>query len=990
MNPILHGTNDEQRIVGLQLLDDSKKEQYCKMRVYTRSEQDDVSHYDDLMYPTFWLSDMSFLNGFPTEFYQYMELEGDNFYKYVVVFKSWFTMWNAVRRVKERAYDMGITDTVKEYPLNIYIIKTPEEQYLMQTGKTLFNGMGFDDVHRYYFDGEMYSSRMDAFPNADRDGDYIYILTAADNRGFKATYYVDDGSRSKADGNLIDHDKVRNGIRFFSEEEMLRQFVSDIVAIDPDTIENHNIFAFDLMYLAKRLERYDIPFTIGRDGSKPDVYDSSKRFAERVIDYPHFKFAGRHVIDTMFETMNYDTMARDLPGYGLKVVSQYFGFAPEGRTYIDGDKLSAAWDSDPMSVLNYADDDVVEVSRLSKHLGGSTFYLTQMLPMTYQRASLSGTATKIEYLLVRQYLVERYSLPTNEAGKQEVGGYTDLFLTGVYNNVIYADVASLYPSIMLNYGVAPEGDDLELFPSLLSQLTDLRLSAKTEMNKWKKKVKTIEKKITKLASDATVGEHVNLGEELTIAKETMQSWNARQSSYKVLINSFYGQLGYSGAKFNDFSEADRVTVIGQQLLRQMIRLIVEDGGTVIEVDTDGILTMAPEFVYTLDDEEDKVRAVDLHGDAAIDDESYVKKLTERMPEGINIDFDGRAKRMMSYKKKNYALREPGKDRDKIKGGSMVSRSYEPFGIAYIRKVVKAMMDRDVETIAKVHRETMTMIQTGDWTPDDFAKRSRLKDAIETYIVKVKRGVGKGGRNKDAGYELAIKRWEDTGNKPESGDTIKHYVRGDDKAYKVKVNEKADFINTWIPGEENTYWYVDRLTKFAKKFKKFFSDEDHKLIFSDFPIEDIDFSKIQIQNRKVRRDLIATIFVGPEGIDGDFWVERALAGAKFLKTLDTQDHGYSIGAIVTTTRSGMDDDIERWGIANNIPVVRVDEADVAEFGKATARRTAIDLSEAINKNFGEMDQAIIVIEDKDSNNNVSFEVARLAETHDFKSHISTTV
>ena len=969
MNPILYGRNDEERIVGLQLFYDDQKEQVSTMRIYTRDEQDRLDHYDDTLYPTIWLNDMSFLRGFPSSLYQFKELDGDNYFKYVVVFRSWYTMWKAVRKIKEKAFDLGITDQISEYPPQLYLLKTPEEQYLMQTGKTLFKGMEFNDIHRFRFDGEMYSSRKDAFPNAEREGDYIYIITAADNRGFAATYYVDDGKRDAK----IDHSKVRNGIRFFSEEEMLRQFVKDIKRIDPDSIENHNIFAFDLPYVHTRLKMYGIPFNIGRDGSEPDVYESSKRFAERVIDFPHYKFAGRHVIDTMFETMNYDTFARDLPGYGLKVVSEYFGFAPEGRTYIEGDKLSHTWDTDPHAVLDYADDDVVEVSRLSEHLGGSTFFLTQMLPMSYQRAALAGTSTKIESLLVREYLNKRYSLPTRELGKQEVGGYTDLFLTGVYNNVIYADVASLYPSIMLNYDVAPEGDDLGLFKSLLQMLTDLRFETKGKMKQYEK------------------------------GTEGHQKYNAMQASYKVMINSFYGQLGFSGSLFNDYSEADRVTVIGQQLLRQMIRLITSDGGEVVEVDTDGILTMAPQFVYTLGDEEDKKRAEEwfakqpaaLYSDgsnAPIDDESYVKQLTERMPEGIIIDFDGRAKRMMSYKKKNYAVREPGSSKDKIKGGSMVSRQYEPFVLKYIREVVHALMDRDVVKIAEIHREYLTMIQEGNWTPDDFRKRSRLKDTIETYIKKVKKGVGNGGRNKDAGYELALVRWEETGIKPEPGDTVFYYIGGNKAGSTVKVFEDATVADNWEPGMENKRWYTYRLqSKIAVKFKKFFTPEDFKLVFSNKPMEEIDFSTIEIQNNKVRRDYLTVVFVGPEGFGDDFWVERAVAGAKFLKTLDKHDHGYSIGRIVTTNRGGMDKAIVKWAGANGIPVNYVDPADVNQFGKMADRRTAIDLVDIAKRVAGdEMEVATIVIQDENSNNNIAYEVARIAETGNLKSHISTTV
>ena len=41
------------------------------------------------------------------------------------------------------------------------------------------------------------------------------------------------------------------------------------------------------------------------------------------------------------------------------------------------------------------------------------------------------------------------------------GGYTDIFVTGVVGPVVYADVESLYPSIMLHYDVRPHADDEE-------------------------------------------------------------------------------------------------------------------------------------------------------------------------------------------------------------------------------------------------------------------------------------------------------------------------------------------------------------------------------------------------------------------------------------------------------------------------------------------------------------------------------------------------
>ena len=41
-------------------------------------------------------------------------------------------------------------------------------------------------------------------------------------------------------------------------------------------------------------------------------------------------------------------------------------------------------------------------------------------------------------------------------------------------------------------------------------------------------------------------------------------WEGMQGSFKVLINSFYGYLGYGGGLFNDYDAAERVTLVGSE------------------------------------------------------------------------------------------------------------------------------------------------------------------------------------------------------------------------------------------------------------------------------------------------------------------------------------------------------------------------------------------------------------------------------------------
>src|SRR5690606_26188173 len=100
------------------------------------------------------------------------------------------------------------------------------------------------------------------------------------------------------------------------------------------------------------------------------------------------------------------------------------------------------------------------------------------------------------------------------------GGYSASFEAGVFQKVLHFDVASLYPSLLLLIGRNPKRDNLGVFIPMLKRLREYRL-------KYKLLARTTE--------------------DVSLASE----YNARQNSFKILINSFYGYLGFAGARFGD-------------------------------------------------------------------------------------------------------------------------------------------------------------------------------------------------------------------------------------------------------------------------------------------------------------------------------------------------------------------------------------------------------------------------------------------------------
>ena len=784
---MLYGASEDQRLLAVHPVGDAR------MRVYTRTESR-ITSSDHDFFPFFFLSDSSFLKGFWARHW-IKELSGDNYYRFLCAFTSWPGMWEAINHLIRR-YNAETHSTVESYrDLPIVHFRTdPASQFMMQSGMTLFKGMEFHDLHRMQLDIETYTSSGFRFSNANRSDDRVIVVALSDNRGWKQALT----------GEHMD------------ERTLLTELVKLIKQLDPDVIEGHNIFNFDLPYIMKRCEMLGVEFTIGRDGSAPRVADARTTFAERSIDYSKYEVAGRHIIDTWLLAQSYDAAKRALESYGLKYLARHFGFAGEDRIYIQPDRIPWYWDHEPDLLVRYALDDVHETMRLSELLSQSTFFLTQMLPFNYGAVATMGSSTKVESLLLREYLRQRHSLPRPDTRLPTSGGYTDVFYTGIMGPILDVDVESLYPSIMLHDGISPSKEALGIFLPLLKALTAQRLEAK------------------RLMADA---------------KETTARarYDALQSSFKILINSFYGYLGYNRALFSDSEAADRVAQTGQRLLRQLINAISVKKGTVVEVDTDGIFFVPPGSKKSESAET-----------------TFVREISRSLPEGINLAVKGRYKSILSYKKKNYALL--GYDEKiNIRGSSLNSRSIENFGRNFIHQCIEALLNNNVANLHELYVSLHRDITEHKLTIADFARTEVLKESYDEYQTAV---IG-GARNRTAAYEVAIA----AGLSWKRGDRVSYYITGSDGHVKGFENCKlSEEWNAEFP-DENVAYYLRRLDEFAKKFEPFFTSADFRAIFSVDDLFGFSPVGIQIVTTKLEKEEERAAPVETESIEPTIWLDE---------------------------------------------------------------------------------------------------------------------
>jgi DNA polymerase, archaea type len=660
------------------------------------------------------------------------KLESDLKYGWLITVDSWKEL-------------IALRNGLKSAGRDFFAFTDPVQHYLTATGRTLFKDLAFDELKRLQIEvlqqATSASSRSAAENRQDTDStnDHIMSIALSDNTSWEELLVVDPKNVEE------------------SERDALKRLTGLIKERDPDVIEGHDLFRVHLPVLVARAKKLKTKLDWGRSDGFLRSRPSRLQIAEKTIDYPKFTVGGRHFVDTFLLAQFYDVGMRSLAGFERTDVARHFGLCDsEQISTLTGKELQRAYLENSEAFQRRALCGVRETRALSELLGASYFIQAQIFPYNYQDVIVRGNATRIDALFLREYFRQRHSIPELPMVRPFEGGYTDIFFTGVAHNVWHCDVASLYPSIMLKFECFPVTDQLQIFRHLLTDLRTFRLEAKAEMRAEK---------------DPAKQHHLQ----------------ALHNTFKILLNSFYGYLGFAQGHFADFDAAARVTQIGRDLLRKMIDWLSTQGAKVIEVDTDGIYFVPP---------------------AKINIGELREGLAKELPEGIEIEFDEQFDAMFSYKAKNYALLT--KDGEvMIKGGALKSRGLEKFQRVFLQEMIKLIMEGKPEAIADLRNRFEKKIRNREWKIDMLMKTDTLQDSLEKYRAKI----AGSARNRAAAYELALA----SGRNYKPGDQISYYIKATPK--KVPAYEAAKLASEFDPEnrDENVEYYVTKLDDLVKKF-----------------------------------------------------------------------------------------------------------------------------------------------------------------------------
>lgn len=566
------------------------------------------------------------------------------------------------------------------YDLDDYYRLAPVEQYLAASGRVYFRGLTYADLHRLQLDLE--TTALD--PAEGR----IFMVAVRDSRGLAVTL--------EAPGPA-------------DEAALIRDLCALVRERDPDVVENHNLFGFDLPFLAARAAALGVPLLLGREGAPARL--------ERVREDPRgrrhrYSAAGRELLDTLDAVRRHDFVARDLPGHGLKEVARSFGVAGPERTYLAGAEVYSTYLRDPETVRRYALDDVAEVDALSQRLLAAPFALAGMAPRRYERVAWAGPAMGIlEPMLIRAYLRARAAPPLPPAAREarsggHTGGALFLFAGGVARNVVKADIASLYPSLMRAFAIGPSCDRLGALLGIVGHLLEARLGHKA-------------------AARAAPRGSLEAGHH-----------HALQAAMKLIINAAYGYMGATTmGLFADMDAADEVTRRGREVLGQVIAGLRARGVALIEADTDGVYFAVPAE----------------WGEA--EERALVAEVAAELPPGIALEYEGRYQAMFSHEVKNYALLTYGGELI-MRGVAMRSSRSEPFGERFLRAAMPLVMAGDTPGLRAHFLACVGDLRARRVPVADVATRVRLTKTPAVYSS---------SRQREGQYEALLaagrERWE---------------------------------------------------------------------------------------------------------------------------------------------------------------------------------------------------------------------------------------
>ena len=321
---------------------------------------------------------------------------------------------------------------------------------------------------------------------------------------------------------------------------------------------------------------------------------------------------------------------KELPSYSLAAVAEEENI--ESKVSFEG-SLNDLYKNDFVEYIRYNRRDVKIMMELEDRYKYFDL-ISEIRSMSFVNYNVINNSTLIDNILIK-HLKDKGKIAISRKYNDDVGipgAYVKEPKVGMYDWVVDLDYTSLYPFIIMNMNISPDTkrgnvtnwDDIIIYePSATDDendavnIIDPSLSADVVYNNSFYQFSHEELKQFLVDNNLIISNHGVLfskdeqgifPEILTWIfqqrkqyKESMIKASKRgdkvnknlyfnkQLAFKILLNSFYGFVSFTGSRFYDTDLGSSITMTGRKLIRYAIQKATNSGYMVITTDTDSIL-----------------------------------------------------------------------------------------------------------------------------------------------------------------------------------------------------------------------------------------------------------------------------------------------------------------------------------------------------------------------------------------------------------------
>src|SRR6266545_7362501 len=211
-NTILFGADPTPRIVAIELGETGT------VKVHRREKDGSTTTDVEPFHPFVWADSDVVDLGIEAE-----KLKGDLKFGWLITVDSWKEL-------------IALRNGLKNVGREFFALSDPVQHYLTASGRTLFKGLPFEELKRMQLEVLQWEDAVAGGGETGRD-DHIMSIALSDNTGWEEMIIVDPANVEE------------------SEHAALKRLTALIKERDPDVIEGHNLFRFDLPYLVSRAKK---------------------------------------------------------------------------------------------------------------------------------------------------------------------------------------------------------------------------------------------------------------------------------------------------------------------------------------------------------------------------------------------------------------------------------------------------------------------------------------------------------------------------------------------------------------------------------------------------------------------------------------------------------------------------------------------------------------------------------------------------------------